>query len=104
MVRRLPEGLEVVVRRTGPVGLGLGLWSPPNPGGHGVRRYAPGRQRSAFPLRAAYCVQGEPENRDPSDRLSRSVHGAKLIEALWRFDRDGDPLWRSVAVHWFEWV
>lgn len=35
---------------------------------------------------------------------SRSVHGIKLIDALVRFDRDGDPLWRSVAAQWFEWT
>ena len=35
---------------------------------------------------------------------SRSVHGIKLIDALVRFDRDDDPLWRSVAAQWFEWT
>lgn len=35
---------------------------------------------------------------------SGSVHGIKLIDALERFDRDGDPLWRSVAEQWFEWT
>lgn len=35
---------------------------------------------------------------------SESVHGIKLIEALQRFDRDGDPIYRSVAEQWFEWV
>lgn len=35
---------------------------------------------------------------------SRSVHGIKLIDALVRFDRDDDPIWRSVAAQWFEWV
>lgn len=34
----------------------------------------------------------------------RSVHGIKLVDALARFDRDGDPLWRSVAEQWFEWT
>ena len=34
---------------------------------------------------------------------SRSVHTIKLIEALARFDRDGDPLHRSVAAQWLEW-
>ena len=34
----------------------------------------------------------------------RSVHGIKLIDALVRFDRDGDPLWRSVAAQWSEWT
>jgi hypothetical protein len=34
---------------------------------------------------------------------SRSVHTVKLIEALTRFDRDGDPLYRSVAAQWLEW-
>lgn len=35
---------------------------------------------------------------------SRSVHGIKLIDALVRFERDDDPLWRSVAAQWFEWT
>ncbi len=35
---------------------------------------------------------------------SRSVHGIKLLDALVRFDRDDDPLWRSVAAQWFEWT
>ena len=35
---------------------------------------------------------------------SRSVHGIKLIDALVRFDRDDDLLWRSVAAQWFEWT
>ncbi len=35
---------------------------------------------------------------------SRSVHGIKLIDALVRFDRSDDPLWRSVAAQWFEWA
>ena len=35
---------------------------------------------------------------------SRSVHGIKLIDALARFDRDDDPLWRSVGAQWFEWT
>lgn len=35
---------------------------------------------------------------------SRSVHGIKLIDALVRFDRGDDPLWRSVAAQWFEWT
>jgi len=35
---------------------------------------------------------------------SRSVHGIKLIDALVRFDRDHDPVWRSVAAQWFKWV
>jgi hypothetical protein len=35
---------------------------------------------------------------------SRSVHGIKLIDALVRFERDDDPLWRSVASQWFEWT
>lgn len=35
---------------------------------------------------------------------SRSVHGIKLLDALARFDRDGDPLWRSVAEQWLEWT
>lgn len=34
---------------------------------------------------------------------SRSVHTIKLTEALLRFDRDGDPLFRSVAAQWLEW-
>lgn len=34
---------------------------------------------------------------------SRSVHTIKLIEALARFDRSGDPLYRSVAAQWLEW-
>ncbi len=34
---------------------------------------------------------------------SRSVHTLKLIEVLHRSDRDGDPLWRSVAAQWLEW-
>lgn len=34
---------------------------------------------------------------------SRSVHTLKLIEALARFDRGGDPLHRSVAAQWLEW-
>jgi hypothetical protein len=35
---------------------------------------------------------------------SRSVHTIKLTEALHRFDRGDDPLWRTVAVQWLEWV
>jgi len=35
---------------------------------------------------------------------SGSVHTIKLMEALQRFDTDDDPLWRSVAVQWFEWT
>ncbi len=35
---------------------------------------------------------------------SRSVHGIKLIDALVRFDRGGDPIWGSVAAQWFEWT
>lgn len=35
---------------------------------------------------------------------SRSVHTIKLIEALSRFDVAGDPLCRTVAVQWLEWV
>ncbi len=35
---------------------------------------------------------------------SRSVHGIKLLDALLRFDADGDPLWRSVAEQWLEWT
>lgn len=34
---------------------------------------------------------------------SRSVHTIKLIEALSRFDRDGDRLYRTVAAQWLEW-
>ena len=34
---------------------------------------------------------------------SGSVHTIKLIDALARCDAGGDPLWRSIAVHWFEW-
>ena len=34
----------------------------------------------------------------------QTVHGIKLIEALHRFDRDGDPVWCSVAAQWFEWT
>lgn len=34
---------------------------------------------------------------------SRSVHTIKLIEALARFDRDDDSLYRSVAAQWLEW-
>ena len=35
---------------------------------------------------------------------SRYVHGAKLMEVLARSDHDVDPLRRSVAVQWLEWV
>ncbi len=35
---------------------------------------------------------------------TRSVHTIKLTEALRRFDTDNDPLWRSVAAQWLEWV
>ncbi len=35
---------------------------------------------------------------------SRSVHTIKLTEALHRFDRGDDPLWRTVAAQWLEWV
>ncbi len=35
---------------------------------------------------------------------SRSVHGIKLIDALARFERQSDPLWRSIAAQWFEWT
>ena len=35
---------------------------------------------------------------------SGSVHGLKLVDALARFDRGDDPLWRSVAAQWFEWT
>lgn len=34
---------------------------------------------------------------------SGSVHTIKLIEALARFDRADDPLFRSVAAQWLEW-
>ena len=35
---------------------------------------------------------------------SRSVHTVKLVEALRRNDAGSDPLPRSVAVQWLEWV
>ena len=35
---------------------------------------------------------------------TRSVHGIKLIDALMRFDRGGDGVWRSVAEEWLEWT
>jgi hypothetical protein len=35
---------------------------------------------------------------------SGSVHTIKLVEALARSDRDGDPLYRSTAVQWLEWT
>lgn len=35
---------------------------------------------------------------------SRSIHGIKLLDALLRFERADDPLWRSVAVQWSEWT
>lgn len=35
---------------------------------------------------------------------SGSVHTIKLVEALRRFDRKGDPLMRSVAAQWLEWT
>jgi len=35
---------------------------------------------------------------------SRSVHTVKLLEVLRRHDTGSDPLPRSVAVHWLEWV
>jgi len=44
-----------------------------------------------------------PDLIEPTAR-SGSVHTIKLTEALVRFDRDGDPLWRSVAAQWLEWT
>lgn len=58
--------------------------------------YAAGEHVRAFPGEWPALIARAAE--------SGSVHTIKLIEALARFDRDGDPLFRSVAARWLEWT
>ena len=73
---------------------------PPEPRPAPAERVSEGLQGDPF---SVYSPGGMEELiRRAAD--SRSVHGIKLIDALARFDRDADPVWRSVAEQWFEWV
>lgn len=97
---------------TGPAAVGLLL---PEVDDAGARRLVASARQAVVALYAAY---GEPftpranvrESTPPWPAMIRravdsgSIHGAKLIETLSRFDVDGDPVWRSVAAQWFEWV
>jgi len=96
---------------TGPAAVDLLL---PEVDTAGARRLVEHARQAVVALYAAY---GAPFTRGAHIRASpgewptltrqaaesRSVHTIKLIEALSRFDRDGDPLYRSVAAQWLEW-
>ncbi|MEM7306119.1 MAG: questin oxidase family protein [Planctomycetota bacterium] len=97
---------------TGPAAVG---WLLPEVDPRGARRLVEYARQSVVAMYAAY---GEPFDARAHLRGSpgawpeliqravdsRSVHGIKLIDALHRFDRGSDPLWRSVAARWFEWT
>lgn len=97
---------------TGPAAVGLLLPEVDPAGARKLVAYA--RQAvvamySAFgaPYRArAHVRASPPEWPNLISRAvdSRSVHTIKLIEALVRFDDDGDSLHRSVAAQWLEWT
>jgi len=90
-------------------------WLLPEVDGAGASRLVAHARQATVAMHAAY---GEPyaprAHLRPSPPAwpvlirrvvdSRSVHGIKLIDALARFDRDGDPLWRSVGAAWLDWT
>jgi hypothetical protein len=96
---------------TGPAAVDLLL---PEVDRAGARRLVEHARQAVVALYAAY---GAPYTADAHVRESpgewpaltrraaetRSVHTIKLIEALARLDRGGDPLFRSVAAQWLEW-
>lgn len=90
-------------------------WLLPELDGRDGRRLVAYAHQSVVAMYAAFGEPFEPRRHlreEPADwparvaraAESRSVHGMKLIDALVRFDRDGDPLWSSVAAQWFEWT
>ncbi len=96
---------------TGPAAVGLLL---PEVDPVGARRLVEYVRQAVVAMYAAYgapYTAGSHVRDSPGDwptlirhaAESRSVHTIKLIEALSRFDRDGDPLFRSVAAQWLEW-
>lgn len=96
---------------TGPAAVELLLADVDRAGARKLVEYA---RQAVVALYAAYgapYTAGEHVRESPGEwpaligraAESRSVHTIKLIEALVRFDRDGDPLYRSVAAQWLEW-
>lgn len=90
-------------------------WLLPEVDRPGARRLVEYARQAVVAMYAAYgepfaarahVRASPPEWPSPIQRAvdSRSVHGIKLIDALVRFDRDDDPLWRSVAMQWLEWT
>ena len=97
---------------TGPAAVEWILPELEEPGARQLVRYA---RQSVVAMYAAYGEPFSPRRHmrasspdwpEQIERVvaSRSVHGIKLFDALLRFDRADDPLWRSVAAQWFEWT
>jgi hypothetical protein len=100
---------------TGPAAVELLLPDVDAADGPGARTLAAHARQAVVALYAAYGAPFVPRAHvrrapPPWDELvgravaTRSVHTIKLTEALVRADRDGDPLWRSVAAQWLEWT
>ena len=97
---------------TGPAAIGFLLPDLDDATAHSLVAYA--RQSVV----AMYAGLGEPFEARAHERselpswssiveraaASDSVHTIKLADALQRFEREGDPLYRSVLAQWFEWT